>query len=108
MYNQYWVYILTNKSNSTLYIGVTDNLESRTLEHRISNSGGFAERYCCHKLVYFEEFSDINQAIDREKQLKKWSRLKKDRLIDTMNGDRKDLLEKISPLATLGRNDRDK
>ena len=105
MYNQYWVYILSNKTNTTLYIGVTDNLEARTLEHRSGINPGFAEKYCCSKLVYFEEFSDVNQAIEREKQLKKWSRKKKDWLIDQMNKDRIDLLPEISPLASLGRND---
>ena len=106
MYNQYWVYILSNKSNSTLYIGVTDNLEARTLEHRSGVNPGFAEKYCCRKLVYYEEFSDVNQAIDREKQLKKWSRQKKDWLIDQKNKDRIDLMPEISPLASLGRNDK--
>ena len=105
MYNHYWVYILSNYTNSTLYIGVTDNLERRTLEHRSRINPGFAEKYHCDKLVYYEEFSDINQAIDREKQLKRWSRSKKDWLIDQMNKDRDDLMKEISPLASLGRND---
>ncbi|MBO4605101.1 MAG: GIY-YIG nuclease family protein [Bacteroidales bacterium] len=105
MYKQYWTYILSNKTNSTLYIGVTDNLERRLQEHRSGSIPGFTQKYNCHKLVYYEEYSDINQAIDREKQLKKWSREKKEWLIDQMNKDRNDLMPEISPLASLGRND---
>ena len=106
MYKLDWVYILSNITNSALYIGFTDNLEARTLEHRCGVNPGFAEKYRCHKLVYYEEYSDVNQAIDREKQLKKWSRAKKDWLIDQMNKERIDLMPDISPLAMLGRNDK--
>ena len=105
MHKQYWIYILSNKNDTTLYIGVTDNLEARTLEHRAGINAGFAEKYCCDKLVYYEEYSSIDQAIDREKQLKKWSRKKKEWLIDQVTKERKDLLPEISPLASLGRND---
>ena len=107
MYKKYWTYILSNKTDSTLYIGVTDNLEARVLEHRNGVGSGFTGKYKCHKLVYFEEFSDVNQAIDREKQLKKWRREKKDMLIDSVNKERHDLMPEFSPLAALGRNDRD-
>ena len=108
MYKQYWTYILSNRTDTTLYIGVTDNLERRLEEHRSGLIPGFTQKYCCHKLVYYEQYSDINQAIDREKQLKKWSRSKKDSLIDSVNKERIDLSGKeISPLATLGRNDKE-
>jgi putative endonuclease len=92
MYNKYYVYIISNKVNTTLYIGVTYDLERRVEEHRSGLIPGFTQKYLCHKLVYYEEYSDINQAIDREKQLKKWSRSKKDWLIDSVNPLRKDLL----------------
>ncbi|MBQ9463139.1 MAG: GIY-YIG nuclease family protein [Bacteroidales bacterium] len=107
MYKQYWTYIVSNKYDTTLYIGVTDNIERRLAEHRSGQIPGFTQKYNCNKLVYYETYSDINQAIEREKQLKKWSRMKKDNLIDSINKDRKDLFgEEISPLAALGRNDK--
>ena len=66
-------------------------------EHRSGAIPGFTQKYHCHKLVYFERFSDVNQAIAREKQLKKWSRSKKDWLIDTINKERRDLMEECHP-----------
>ena len=90
--NRYYIYILANTSDTTLYIGVTNDLERRVAEHRSGMIPGFTQKYNCHKLVYFEEYSDVEQAIAREKQLKKWSRTKKDSLIDTMNKERKDLI----------------
>ena len=92
MYNRYFIYILSSNNDSTLYIGVTNDLERRVNEHKSGMIPGFTQRYNCHKLVYFEEYSDINQAIEREKQLQHWSRAKKDWLIDTVNPERKDLL----------------
>ena len=92
MYKRYYTYILANKTDTTLYIGVTNNLERRVVEHRTGLMPGFTQKYNCHKLVYFEEYSDVEQAIAREKQLKKWSRSKKDWLIDTMNKEREDLM----------------
>lgn len=92
MHNQYYTYILANNSDTTLYIGVTNDLERRVTEHRSGTIPGFTQKYNCHKLVYFESFSDVEQAIAREKQLKKWSRAKKDALIDTMNKERKELM----------------
>jgi putative endonuclease len=93
MYQRYYTYILTNKNNTVLYIGVTNDLERRVAEHRSGKIPGFTQKYNCHKLVYFEEYSDEVQAIGREKQLKKWSRAKKDQLIDTKNKAREDLME---------------
>ena len=92
MSKRYYTYILANKTDTTLYIGVTNNLERRVAEHRSGLIPGFTQKYNCHKLVYFEEYSDVEQAIAREKQLKKWSRSKKDWLIDTMNKERSDLM----------------
>ncbi|MEZ5053657.1 MAG: GIY-YIG nuclease family protein [Chitinophagales bacterium] len=83
----YYVYILTNPGKSVLYVGVTNNLRRRLDEHR-ANKGtnkSFTGRYYCHKLIYFEEFRDIRYAIDREKELKGWTRTRKEELIATMN-----------------------
>ena len=81
----YYIYILTNQTNSVMYVGVTNNLQRRIYEHKQELIEGFTKRYHIHKLVYFEEYSDINEAIAREKQLKKWTRSKKNHLIETKN-----------------------
>ena len=101
---RYYVYIMSNTANTVLYIGVTNDLTRRVREHKSGAIPGFTQKYNCHKLVFFEEFTEVDQALEREKQLKKWSRVKKDMLIDAMNKERSDLYE-ISPLAALGRND---
>lgn len=82
---QSYVYILTNKNKTTLYIGVTNNLQRRLLEHKEEIGSKFTKRYSVHYLVYYEKFEDINFAISREKQLKKWNRSKKDKLIESVN-----------------------
>ena len=87
----YYVYILTNKSNEVLYIGVTNNLPRRLFEHKNEQIEGFTKKYHIHKLVFFEEFSDINDAIACEKQLKRWTRAKKNALIESKNPDWRDL-----------------
>lgn len=89
----YYVYILTNKTNRVLYIGVTNNLQRRMSEHKNEEIDGFTKRYHLHKLVFFEEFSDINEAINWEKRLKRWTRTKKNALIESKNPDWKDLSE---------------
>ena len=81
----YYVYILTNKTKASLYIGVTNDLRRRLFEHRNALIEGFSKKYRTHNLVYFEEYSDVNDAIVREKQLKKWVREKKNKLIETKN-----------------------
>jgi putative endonuclease len=91
--NQYFVYILTNKSNKVLYIGVTNNLERRMYEHRNAMIDGFTKRYNLTKLVYFEETSDVTSAIEREKQLKNWHRDWKISLINQFNPNWDDLSE---------------
>ena len=91
MYKTYYTYIMSNLNNTTLYIGVTDNLERRVVEHKSGSGSAFTSKYHCVKLVYYESFSDINQAIAREKQLKGWKRERKDALIDTINKERNDL-----------------
>ena len=96
MYNTYYIYIMSNTNDTTLYIGVTNDIERRVQEHKDGQIQGFTQKYCCTKLVYYEEYSDINQAIDREKKLKKWRREKKDWLIRTVNPEMKDLFEDFS------------
>lgn len=85
------VYFLTNKNNTVIYIGVTSNLLKRVYEHKIKYYRGFTFKYNCDKLVYFEEFNDINSAIAREKQLKAGNRKRKEDLINSTNPDWKDL-----------------
>ena len=87
----YFVYILSNWNDSVLYIGVTSHLPRRLYEHRHGLADGFTKKYNIHKLVYFEHTNDVYSAISREKQLKKWSRVKKEALIRNMNPDWKDL-----------------
>jgi len=98
MYKQYYVYIVSNKNDTTLYTGVTDNIERRIMEHKSGLIPGFTKRYNCNKLVYYEVFSDVNMAIDREKQIKGWKRERKEELIDKDNKERYDLFEKIQIL----------
>ena len=74
----YYVYILTNKNNNVLYVGVTSDLIRRIYEHKNHlDKGSFTSKYNITKLVYFEETSDVKAAIAREKQIKSWSRIKK-------------------------------
>lgn len=90
--NQYYVYIMTNKSK-TLYTGVTNNLKRRVFEHKNKLLPGFTAKYNITKLVYYEIFNDINQAITREKQIKGWLRQKKIDLIESLNSEWNDLSE---------------
>ena len=92
MYKKYYVYILTNKIHSTLYIGVTSDLERRVHQHRSKLVSGFSKKYNLMKLIYYEEHSSPNEAILREKQLKKWKRKWKERIINEVNPDWDDLL----------------
>ena len=81
----YYVYILTNKTETVLYTGVTNNLIRRCHEHKTKLNKGFASKYNVDKLVYFENFDYILQAIKREKQIKGYSRAKKENLINSVN-----------------------
>ena len=81
----YYLYILTNKSGSVMYIGMTNDLTRRIHEHRMALVDGFTKRYHVHKLVYVEEYLDPNEAVARERQLKGWTRMKKNHLVETMN-----------------------
>jgi putative endonuclease len=80
-----WVYILTNKDNNVLYTGVTSNLEERIRQHRDKHFGGFTGRYNLTKVVYFEELPNIQDAIYREKQIKRLPRRRKILLIERVN-----------------------
>ena len=87
----YYVYILTNNYNTVLYIGVTNDLERRLYEHKNELANGFTKKYHVHKLVCFETTPDAYAAITREKQLKGWTRAKKEALIAAQNPDWHDL-----------------
>ena len=87
------VYILTNKNNTVLYIGVTSNLLKRIYQHKTKAFKGFSLKYNCNKLVYFEEFQSINEAISREKQLKAGNRKRKEELINDENPEWNDLAD---------------
>jgi putative endonuclease len=92
----YWVYILASKLGGTLYIGVTSNLVKRVYEHRTEVVPGFTKEYGVHRLVYFEQHTDIEAAIRREKRLKKWNRAWKIRLIEEANSNWEDLYPQIA------------
>ena len=87
------IYLLTNKNNTVIYIGVTSNLIKRIYEHKSGKYKGFTHRYNCDKLVYFEQFSTMDEAIAREKQLKASNRKRKKDLITNENPDWLDLAE---------------
>ena len=90
MTRQYYVYIMTNRSR-TLYVGVTNDLERRVYEHKSESIEGFTKRYKINRLVFFDETSNIEGAISREKEIKKWRRSKKIDLIEATNPGWKDL-----------------
>ena len=92
---QFYVYIMTNKGSTVLYTGVTNNLKRRVYEHREMLADGFTRRYKINKLVYYEVFEDIENAIVREKQIKGGSRQKKIELINTMNKEWRELYEEL-------------
>ncbi len=88
---KYYVYILASKKNGTLYIGITSDLIKRAWEHKQKIVQGFTEKYNIDKLVYYEEYNNAELAIQREKQLKKWNRSWKVRIIEEQNTEWKDL-----------------
>jgi putative endonuclease len=87
------VYLLSNKNNTVIYTGVTSDLTKRIYHHKTKKYKGFTSKYNCDKLVYFEVFSDANEAIFREKQIKSGSRKKKEELINLENKSWEDLSE---------------
>ena len=90
---EYYVYILTNRNNRVMYIGVTNDLARRLYEHKQELVEGFTKRYHVHKLVYYEQTTDVRSAIAREKQLNGWLRARKNELVETMNPEWRDLSE---------------
>ena len=95
MSKQGFIYILTNKHNTTLYLGVTNDLRRRVAEHKLHINSGFTDKYNIEKLVYFEIHEQIYEAIQREKQLKKWRRQWKNALINDHNPEWNDLSQSI-------------
>ncbi|MBO5385139.1 GIY-YIG nuclease family protein [bacterium] len=93
--NQYYIYIMTNKYNTTIYVGVTNNLIRRVYEHKNKLIEGFTSKYNLNKLIYFENTENVETAILREKQIKNYSRAKKEQLIEKMNPERIDLYESL-------------
>jgi putative endonuclease len=91
MLHTYYVYILASKRNGTLYIGVTNDLIRRIYEHKNDMTEGFTKRYRIHRLVYYEELNNVNDAITREKRMKKWKRSWKIELIKSVNSKWRDL-----------------
>jgi putative endonuclease len=92
---QFYVYIMTNKRNTVLYTGVTNNIRKRVCEHRQKLVEGFTKKYNLVKLVYYESFGDPDSAIKREKQIKAGSRKKKEDLINSVNEEWQDLYEAL-------------
>jgi putative endonuclease len=88
----YYVYLLTNWNNRTLYTGITNNLTRRAFEHKEGINEGFTKKYHVNRLVYFEETDSIEDAIAREKQIKSWRRTKKNALVTAFNPEWVDLL----------------
>jgi putative endonuclease len=95
MSKEYYVYIMTNKINSSLYTGVTNDLKRRVFEHKNKLLEGFTKKYNVDKLVFYEAYDDINSAISREKQIKSGPRAKKVKLIEEMNSKWSDLFDEI-------------
>ncbi|OFY50245.1 MAG: endonuclease [Bacteroidetes bacterium GWF2_41_31] len=83
--HNYFVYIMTNFTKTVLYTGVTNDLERRIYEHYTGYNEGFTKKYNCKYLIYYEHYTFIDEAIEREKQIKRWRRRKKEFLINTIN-----------------------
>jgi putative endonuclease len=95
MERSFCIYIMTNKHNTTIYTGVTNNLFGRVDQHRKGEIKGFTQKYNLHKLVYYEVFEYAESAILREKQIKSWKRKKKFDLISSSNPEWKDLFSEL-------------
>jgi len=90
-----WVYIMTNRPNGTLYVGVTSDIRRRIFDHKAGNTGGFTSKYGLHRMVYAERHENIVGAIQREKNIKHWPRAWKVRLIGRDNPEWNDLAETL-------------
>ncbi len=102
VYHNYWVYIIKNKAKGVLYIGVTGGIDDRMEKHKLGEGSNFASKYKLTRLVYFEEFQYIEDAILREKQLKNWHRQWKINLIEESNPDWNDLWKPLNPETSSG------
>jgi len=94
--NTYYLYIMTSKKNGTLYVGLTNNLIRRAYERKNDLIEGFTKKYGVHKLVYYEQTNDIHNAIQREKELKKWNRQWKINLIEKFNPNWNDIYDVLT------------
>ncbi len=90
-HKQYFVYMMTNYRQTVLYTGVSNSLERRVWQHKHGTFEGFTKRYKCDRLVHYEEYGEIDQAIAREKQIKGWTRAKKNALVAATNPEWRDL-----------------
>jgi putative endonuclease len=88
---QYWLYMVTNRWKNVLYTGMTNDLPKRVWQHKNKAVPGFTKKYNCDRLVYFEEFGEVDQLIARENQVKGWKRVRKNALVEAMNPDWIDL-----------------
>jgi len=95
-YKSFYVYIITNQHHTVLYTGFTDDLERRIREHKNKVHKGFAARYNCHKLVYYEDFNNPDDALHRERQIKRYKRVWKINLIESMNKEWEDLYKRFA------------
>ena len=93
-----YVYIMSNKTRTTVYTGVTSNLSARVNQHQFDSDSVFVKRYRCFHLVYYEFHETITGAIEREKQIKKWKRAWKDELIRSINPEIEDLSDDVKDL----------
>ncbi len=101
--HHYWVYILSNRSH-TLYIGMTNNLLARVIQHREQKPGTHTARYRIDRLVYFEHYQYVNNAIAREKELEHWTRAQKIALVESINPTWEELMPDETAVATTTRN----
>ncbi len=93
-----YIYIVSNKTRSTVYTGVTSNLYARIYQHKYENGSYFTNKYNCTDLIYYQFFSDIETAIRREKKVKKWNRAWKDKLIRDFNPTLRDLFDEVKDM----------
>ena len=100
--NNYYIYIMSNGNYKVLYVGMTNNLERRVYEHKNKLIVGFTKKYKCTRLVYYEYTNEVDAAIRREKEIKKWRREKKDALIMMYNPELRDLAEEFKNERTEG------
>src|SRR5437764_10064842 len=89
-YKRYYIYLLSNKRRTVLYTGMCNDLRRRMREHKTGAVRGFTKKYNCDQLVYFEEFDEITDTISREKQIKGWTRAKKNALVTSSNPEWRD------------------